>query len=53
MISINPPDKVATYKEKTEALIDYYNEKGLLDEISVEGDLSRNVKDTLEVLDSN
>jgi adenylate kinase len=45
--------RLEEYKKKTEPLIDYYNEKGILDEISVEGDLSRNVKDTLEVLDSN
>jgi len=44
--------RLEEYQEKTAPLISYYNDKGVLSEIEVEGELSQNVKDTLEILDS-
>ncbi len=44
--------RLEEYQEKTAPLISYYNEKGFLVEIEVEGELSKNVKDTLEIIDS-
>lgn len=44
--------RLEIYKEKTKPLVSYYIQKGTLIEVEVEGDLSKNVKDTLEVIDS-
>lgn len=42
--------RLEEYQSKTAPLISYYFEKGVLVEVDVEGDISKNVRDTLEVL---
>jgi adenylate kinase len=44
--------RLEEYQEKTAPLIYYYDEKGNLVEVELEGDLLKNVRDTLEVLNS-
>jgi len=44
--------RLEEYYEKTSPLVSYYDEKGNLIEVELEGDLSKNVKDTLKVLNS-
>ncbi len=45
--------RLEEYYKKTEPLVDYYNEKGILKEVKAEGELSENVKETLKLLDSS
>lgn len=44
--------RLEVYKEKTAPLIFYYNKKGILVEVDIEGSVDKNVRDTLNLINS-
>jgi len=43
--------RLIEHEQKTEPLISYYKQKGNFAEVEVEGELDKNVRDTLEIID--